>query len=281
MQSIKINQFNLETTLASGQCFGWKKIDGWFYGEIDGKPIKLKQEKNRLLFIGSSEEEVRNYFALDENVGSIYKRISKNDPILKKAVTEFNGLRILRQDPWESAVSFVCSAFSNIPRIEKKLSRLRNTYGKQVSFERNSFYLFPKPEALAKASMKDLRACGLGFRDKYVKALGQRMSKFDISKLKKKSYAEAKTSLIKSAGIGEKVADCICLFSLDKHEAFPIDVWIARAMKEYYSTQIRKMFPKTKFSYKDIQEFARRKWGKDTGYAQQFLYEYSRKHLKK
>lgn len=274
---INVSIFDLDITLNSGQVFGWRKIDGWWYGEIDHEAVRVKQDKNKLLFDGSQKDAISNYFALDEDVAGIYRRISK-DQFVSAGVKELWGLRLLRQDPWICTVSFVCSAFSNIPRIEKKLNNLRNRYGLEVEFEGHRMYLFPSPQKLATASLNDLRACGLGFRDKYVKGLGERMQKFDVSKLKMKNYETAKRELMESVGIGEKVADCICLFSLDKHEAFPIDVWIARIMKEKYGAEIESIFPKTKFSYKHVQAFAHKKWGNDAGYAQQFIYMYARKH---
>jgi N-glycosylase/DNA lyase len=276
--SLKAPDFDLRTTLASGQVFGWKEEDGWFYGEIAGKPTRVKQDGDILLFEGASKREIAYYFTLDEDIIAISERISCNDPFLSKAVKEFPGLRILRQDPWICTVSFVCSAFSNIPRIEKKLQNLRTRYGRKTELHDHTIHLFPSPRTLGTASIPDLRACGLGFRDKYVNGLGERMEQFDVAQLKRKSYRDAKAALMESAGIGEKVADCICLFSLDKHEAFPIDVWIARVMTKLYGKEIRAMFPRTKFSYKDIQEFARAKWDNDAGYAQAFLYMYARKH---
>lgn len=274
---ITASSFDLDITLTSGQVFGWKKIDGWWYGEIKGNAVRVKQDRNYLLFEGAERHAVSNYFALNEDVEAVYRRISK-DGFVGEGVKELWGLRLLRQDPWVCTVSFVCSAFSNIPRIEKKLNNLRIKYGHGIEFKGHRIYLFPQPRELASAPLKKLRACGLGFRDKYVKELGKRMQKFDVYRLGAKDYETAKRELMESAGIGEKVADCICLFSLDKHEAFPIDIWIARIMKEKYGPEIKSLFPKTKFSYKDIQLFARKKWGNDAGYAQQFIYTYGRKH---
>jgi N-glycosylase/DNA lyase len=276
--NLKAHDFDLHTTLVSGQVFGWKESEGWYYGEIMGKPTRVRQDGDTLLFEGASKKEIEYYFAIDEDTAAVSKRISRNDPVLSKAVKEFRGLRLLRQDPWICTISFVCSAFSNIPRIEKKLHNLRTKYGRTTELHGYVIHLFPSPQALGAAPISELRACGLGFRDKYVKGLGERMERFDVSKLKKKNYEDAKATLMESAGIGEKVADCICLFSLDKHEAFPIDVWIARVMAKLYGKKIHAMFPKTKFSYRDIQTFARANWGNDAGYAQAFLYMYARKH---
>ena len=276
--SLKAPDFDLRTTLVSGQVFGWKESEGWYYGEVAGKPTRVRQDGDALLFEGASKKEIEYYFALDENTTAISKRISRNDPMLSKAVKEFRGLRLLRQDPWICTVSFVCSAVSNIPRIEKELHNLRTKYGRTAELHGNVIHLFPSPQAVGAAPISELRACGLGFRDKYVKGLGKRMERFDVSKLKKENYEDAKAALMESAGIGEKVADCICLFSLDKHEAFPIDVWIARVMAKLYGKEIRNMFSDTKFSYRDVQRFARAKWDKDAGYAQAFLYMYARKH---
>lgn len=279
MPFIKADNFSLVHSLFSGQCFGWQRIGVWYYGEIAGRPVKVSQVRSKLYFDGVEEREVRKYFALNENIEKIYSGIA-TDPVIENAVEEFRGLRILKQDPWVCSVSFLCSISCNIPGIELQLRKLKHRYGTAVEFDGHRMHLFPRPVDIGNASLKELRKCSLGFRDRYVKSLGERMGGFEIEELRDKEYAEAKDSLMESFGIGPKVADCICLFSLDKTEAFPIDVWIQRAMVGYYGKEIRRMIPKTRFSYKDVQKFAWERWGKDAGYAQQFLYVYSKKDLK-
>ncbi len=278
IQTLKISTFDLYLTLDSGQVFGWKNENEWRVGEIYGKPVKIRQKGNLLSYISLKEKipnnEIKKYFSLDLNAKTIYKKIS-TDPLMKKAIKEFYGLRLIRQDPWYCTISFVCSSFSNIPRIEKNIENIKQAYGKQL---KNGIFIFPTIAELKKANKEKLRKCGLGFRDRYVHEIANRMSEKQLKNIKKLNYYDAKRKLMKFTGIGEKVADCILLFSFNKGEAFPIDIWIARIMKRQYGNEIKKMFPNTKYSYKDIQSFAKTKWGDHAGYAQQFLYMYARKH---
>jgi len=217
---------------------------------------------------------MKRYFSLDLNSKDIYKNIS-TDQYLKNAVKEFHGLRLIRQDPWYCTIGFVCSSFSNIPRIEQNIESIKEAHGTEI---RPGLFLFPTIKELKTTNRAKLRKCGLGFRDKYVHQIANTITGKQIKKIKGMDYLRAKKELMTLPGIGEKVADCILLFSMNKSEAFPIDVWIARIMKKIYGNEIKLMFPKTKYSYADIQAFAKAKWGKHAGYAQQFLYMHARKH---
>lgn len=279
IRKLRANDFDLAVTLESGQVFGWKKDRKWYSGEIYGKPVLIAQEGGHLIYtsIGKklNEAEIRRYFSLDLNPKTIYLKVS-TDRLMKKAVNEFRGLRLIRQDPWHCLVSFVCSSFSNIPKIEKNIESIKKEHGKKTG----GIFLFPTIKELKSTDMDKLRRCGLGFRDKYVHKIADTISEKKIREIQKMEYAEAKKKLMEFPGIGEKVADCILLFSLGKGEAFPIDVWISRIMHAYYAKEMKRMFKtrKEKFSYSQIQEFARKRWGIHAGYAQQFLYMYARKH---
>ena len=159
---------------------------------------------------------------------------------MKKAIKNFPGMRILRQDPFQCYISFIVSSNSNIPNIQTRLQKLSHKFGEKRTIDDKEFFLFPKPEKLANASITDIAKCGLGYRSKYVKkaAIAVNEGTIDFSSLKKQDYQEASDSLCQVFGIGKKVADCILLFSLDKLEAVPLDRWVLRILQKYYSKAV-------------------------------------------
>jgi len=190
---------------------------------------------------------------------------------MKKAVEYGNGIRILNQDPWEMLISYIISAANNIPRISKTIENLSEKFGKKIEMNGREYYLFPTPEELSKATMTDLRACNLGFRDKYVYNATRMVmdGSLDLEEIRELEYSEAKKKLMKIPGVGAKVADCILLFSMGKIEAFPVDTWIKKVMNELYidSTNITK-----------INQYAAERFGKYAGIAQQYLFYYKREN---
>lgn len=266
MNKIKTKDFDLKHTLECGQLFRCEKKDGFHYLNARDKLIKLKQEGNELFFEGASEEFIKNYFALDENYKKIISELKK-DKFVASAIKKYPGLRICRQDPWECLFSFILSSASNIPKIKRNIEELSKCFGKKIKLGSYESYSFPE-----KGEIKELctiKKCGCGFRSKYVYETASTADEKWLNSLRKLNYKDAKKELIKLKGVGEKVADCILLFSLGFGEAFPVDVWIKRVMEELY-------FNKKKTSDKKIREFAQKKWGKYAGYAQEFLYHYRR-----
>ena len=282
VKRMRVSDFDLGLTLDSGQVFGWRNENGWRVGEIYGKPARIRQDGNTIEYLstgdGLTKSDIVAYFSLDLPAKKVYKRIT-NDPHLRRAVREFYGLRLIRQDPWYCIISFVCSSISNIPRIEQNINSIRREHGEKIG---NESFLFPTIEELRAASQKGLRACGLGFRDKYVHQIANTISERQIEQIRHMDYGAAKRELMKFPGIGEKIADCVLLFSFNRGQAFPIDIWISRIMHELYGKDMERRFKtsKNRFSYSQMQEFAREKWGDYAGYAQQFLYMYARKHKK-
>lgn len=286
---INAKDFDLDLTLKSGQIFRWKKTEEGWIGEMKRNLVIVNQKGDKLIVkvIYSngllSKKDIIRFFSLDEDINKIYSSISTH-PILKDAVKEFYGLRLIKQEVWPCMIGFVTSAFSNIPRIEKTLDKIAEEHGEEIEIEikngKRKFYLFPTISQIKNSNVKRLRKCGLGFRDKYVHKIAKMIKEEDLQKLKKMNYLDAKKRLLLLPGIGDKVADCVLLFSLEKGEAFPIDVWIKRVMNRLYGKEMQKYFStnKKEFNYKEIQEFARHKWKNHAGYAQQFLYMYARKH---
>ncbi|NYZ75069.1 8-oxoguanine DNA glycosylase [Candidatus Micrarchaeota archaeon] len=265
MKKIRAPPFSLCNSLECGQVFGWKKHGDGYAGVLRGKKVFVRQRSSLLEFQGASVKEMRNYFALDHDLNAVYREISVDDN-LRKAVKEFRGLRILRQEPWECAVSFLCSQNSNIPRIEKMLYNLRKRFGTPLDKDTRAF---PTPAQLSKATEKQLKQCGLGYRAKYVKKFADHIArhKDDFLALKKLSYEKAREKLMNHLGIGPKVADCVCLYALEKLEAFPIDAWMKKVLEKKYGK---------KEGYAKSAEFARKRFGRFAGYAQLYLFAWAR-----
>ena len=170
----KQESFNLKHIFECGQCFRWNKLeDNSYIGVIKDAVINVKEENGKFIFTGSTingnlKEIIRYYFDLDTNYTEYKKILSNIDNYLKESIKFGSGIRILRQDLWECIISFIISANNNIPRIKKIIEKLSKEYGKKIEFNGNTYYFFPTPEELSKASVEDLRNLGLGFRDKRI-----------------------------------------------------------------------------------------------------------------
>lgn len=277
--------FDLDFSLCCGQVFRWRKMAGWWYGVVGDQIIKIRQCGDQLEFEGASEEFVRHYFGLNDNLTQISQLINK-DPIIQQALERFGGLRLVRQEPWACLIGFICSIQKNIPAIEQMLSKMAYKFGEKRVFDGKDFYLFPTVERLANASENGLRECGLGYRAKYVQGTARKIcdEKIDLETLKNLSYLDARGVLLDFLGVGLKVADCVLLFSLEKTEAFPVDVWVKRVILKYYSDKfppelVKKMQSRnslTNGEYLKIGDFARGYFGKYAGYAQEYLFHYER-----
>ena len=266
---------NIQETINSGQVFLWKNHKNtWFV--IDGHDIIMaKQTPFEVL---TFSKRTKKFFREDDKYERILKNITK-DKIVKKAAKYYPGLRITRQDPFQCCISFIVSANSNIPNIRMRLEKLCRKFGAKVRFEKREFFLFPKPDKLAKATLQDLQECKLGYRSKYVLDTSRAIAsgEIDFDELAKADYQECKELLLKLPGIGDKVADCVMLFSLEKLEAFPLDTWIVKILQKYYSDKFcidEKTISKSK--YENIHQDVLDHFGKHAGYSQQFLYKMER-----
>jgi N-glycosylase/DNA lyase len=279
------NPFNLDFTLCCGQAFRWDKRDNWWYGVAREKVLKVRQAGEELEFENVDTDFLENYFGLQDDLPKILSHISK-DSHIKQAVDEFKGLRIVRQDPWECLISYICATYKNIPAIRQMLFNLCRKFGDRISFERDSFYAFPSPQTLAKTTAAELAKCGLGYRANYVIETAKKVYKedFDLERVREMPYEEAKEALLDFPGVGSKVADCTLLFSLGNLEAFPIDVWIKRIILKYYPSHFPKEFVEkisrrksiTPSEYEKLNRFGRTYFGKYAGYAQEYLYHHER-----
>tara|TARA_B100000959_G_scaffold47278_1_gene48327 strand:- start:2412 stop:3251 length:840 start_codon:yes stop_codon:yes gene_type:complete len=270
---------DVENSINSGQVFLWKKNETNWYG-VNGQDI-LQVDKNGK--IDSYQNLEADFFRESDDIEKIIKSISK-DKTVKMAVKKYQGLRILRQDPFQCLISFIVSSNSNIPKIKYCLENISKKFGKKTKFQNQEFFLFPKPEKLAKASISEITGCGVGYRAKFIKEAAKMMvsKKIDFEYLKKCNYQEAKESICQIPGVGNKVADCIMLFSLDKLEAVPLDRWIIRILEKYY---LKKFEIATKTvtekQYNILHEKIVNHFGPYAGYAQQFLFKMERENYQK
>ena len=260
-----------------GQCFRWnKEADGSYTGVFGNNVINVKKEKSNIVFFGVCEENIKTicteYFDLNTDYEKIKDNLSSIDDYLKNSIQYGQGIRILKQDLWETLISFIISANNNIPRIKTIIERISENYGNKIKFGEKTYYTFPRPEMLANTTGQDFRKLGLGFRDVRVYETVQKTLKKEInlSRLEKEDNIELlKEQLLKIPGVGPKVADCIMLFSLKKYNVFPVDVWVKRVIAELY-------YENKEQTPKEIQKFAKKQYGDLAGLAQQYLFYWRR-----
>jgi len=266
---------NIDYSINSGQVFLWEKNGDTWYG-INGNDVLAINENP--MQINSYSQNSIDFFREKDDLQEIILSITK-DKVVRKAVKQFPGLRLLRQDPFQCYISFIVSSNSNIQRIKQILYRLCKKFGKKIIFQEKEFYLFPEPENLANASKNDLLNCGLGYRVRAVKeaALNVSNRQIDFDFLKRTNYQNAKDILLQVYGIGNKVADCILLFSLEKLEAFPLDRWVLRILEKYYTKKFQLEGKSlTEKKYEQIHKQIVNYFGPYAGYSQQFLFKMER-----
>lgn len=278
--SLQCPDFNLAATLASGQVFRWERsrsinpfVCEIFTGWIGPNLVQVAQNGEEIFFQGASEAKVRNFFSLDVDLSAIARQIDV-DPVIHAALRAHWGLRLIRQEPWECLASFILSSFNNIPRLTGMLEQLATRFGRKSDGVRPFLPKkgltpcgFPRPEVLARVSERTLRNLGLGFRAPYLKAAAQAVASgaVDLARWRRLDDEALRASLMTIPGVGEKVAECVMLFGYEGYSAFPVDVWIGRAMRAWY-------FRGGKVSPRRIREFSRRHFGPHCGWAQQYLY---------
>ena len=270
---------NVENSINSGQVFLWKKNKKYWYG-INGQDV-LKIDN--LGDIKSYQNNKIDFFRKKDDIEKIIKSISK-DSVTKKAVKQYLGLRILEQDPFQCLISFITSSNSNIQKIKNNLEKISKKFGTKIKFEDQEFFLFPEPKKLAKASINEIKSCGVGYRAQFIKEAASMtmLKKTDFEYLKKSNYQEAKKEICLIPGVGNKVADCVLLFSLNKLEAFPLDRWIIRILEKYYSDKFQlETKTITEKQYDIIHEKILNHFGPFAGYAQQFLFKMERENYQK
>jgi N-glycosylase/DNA lyase len=287
--------------------FLWEKFDNSWYGIYGNHILKFStttsnngdssnNNNNNVEFFSFPEfkEWEKQVFRLDDDIEKIIAGFS-NDVVVSEAIRRYPGLRLMRQEPHQCMFSFVCASNTNILMIRRMLKNLSRKFGVKVIIDGKEFFTFPTADSLNKANINELLSCGIGYRAKAIKAVAEGIAsgKLDIKELTHASYNDAKEQLLKIYGIGNKIADCILLFSLEKLESFPIDVWIARALSSYYDwvfienknrqkKEKKKIDDKITFGqYNILSEAIRNYFGKYSGYAQQYLFYYMRQNAAK
>ena len=264
-----------------GQCFRWdEQEDGSYIGIVKENVINVKKVDNQIVFTSFGEDNleklVTEYFDLNRNYEDIKEKLSKVDEYLANSIQYGSGIRILNQDLWETIISFIISANNNIPRIKGIINRLSSEYGTKIEWNGKEYYTFPTAESLAKATVEDLRALGLGFRDVRVYETTKKIleKEVDLNELHKEENTEkVRDTLLTLSGVGPKVADCILLFStLKRFDVFPIDVWVRRVINDLYI----KNEDEAKVNKKEIEKLAKEKYGALEGIAQQYLFYWKR-----
>lgn len=259
-----VENFDLSQICRSGQCFRMNEIDKDIYAVIAGnRYLEIRQNGNTCCFYceeSEFEDFWKGYFDLENDYAGYIARINPNDSYLGTAADFGSGIRILKQDLWEMIVSFLISQQNNIVRIRRCIQNICECYGEKCENGRGEiYYAFPRPEALARLEEDDLKACNLGYRSKYVVRTAKSVvsGEVDLDAISRMSYRKAKEELLKLFGVGEKVADCICLFALHHLQAFPVDTHINQALEKHY----KRGFPNRR--YKGIQ-----------GVMQQYIFYY-------
>ncbi|MBO4396076.1 MAG: hypothetical protein J5819_06995 [Eubacterium sp.] len=242
-EMIVTDDFDLDLIAESGQCFRWKKLDENIYRiPYRSKCLDIYYAGDGRYELSCDDDEFdsiwRDYFDLETCYADIRTRINKaDDPFLFGACEYGRGIRILRQDPWETLISFIISQNRNIPAIKKSIELLCEAAGKTGrSADGNSYYVFPAPEDILSLSENDLSECRLGYRCRYVHEAAKSVAQGDIDLygLINSPGVETINSLTSICGVGAKVANCVSLFGLHHIDAFPIDVWIKRILENEY-----------------------------------------------
>ncbi len=233
------DDFDLQKTATSGQCFRAKRMDDGFYRFVSGEHviyIKNTDKNNYSVSCSAAEwDQIWSYyFDLERSYREIYDREKEKHEFVRKAMECGRGLRILRQDPWEMLISFIISQRKSIPAITGSVEALAKRFGHPIETEYGTVSSFPTVEEMLNASESDLRECGLGYRVPYVSDAVRRVSdgSLDLKALESRSDEELFLELQKVYGVGKKVANCVCLFGYGRMSRVPVDVWIARAVEE-------------------------------------------------
>ncbi|MDO5477701.1 MAG: DNA glycosylase [Clostridia bacterium] len=252
--------FSLRHTFDCGQCFRWNENgDGSYTGVAAKRAINISYDGRIIKIDGAGKEDeafFRDYLDIDRDYSEIKKRVSKND-VMREAVAFGSGIRILRQEFFESLMSFIISQRSSIPKIKGCVEKICRSYGEERELSGKVYYTFPDAEALRDVKEEDYIAFGVGYRAKYLeKAVSDILSgKIDEGKIRSLKTPDAREALLEIFGVGNKVADCVLLFSLSRFDSFPVDVWVKRAMDEYFEGQDGYAL-----------------FGEDSGFAQQYLF---------
>ncbi len=261
-----VTDLDLRETLDCGQCFRWRERgDGSFESVVRGRYARVCMDGSRLILDGAEEADRgmwRDYFDLDLDYAAVKRELSAIHPALAEAARYAPGIRVLRQEPFEALISFIISQNNNIKRIAGIVDRLCTHFGEPIGEGRTAF---PTPSRLSALTPDDLAPIRAGFRHRYIIDAAQKVADgtVDLERLRALPYDEARAALMQITGVGVKVADCVLLYGLHRLDAFPLDVWMKRAMAALFDGMTPESF------------------GRYAGIAQQYIFHYSRMHAEK
>ncbi|SHH98410.1 DNA-3-methyladenine glycosylase family protein [Clostridium grantii] len=272
----KVENFILAHIFECGQCFRWEKTkENCYIGVAFNKVIEVEKIEDDVVIYNCNEEDFKNiwvdYFDLYRDYAEI-KNVLRRDVILHEAVEFGEGIRLLKQEPFETIISFIISSNNRIPMIKRAIERISQKWGKTVLYKGKEYFSFPTIEEIKDATEEDFRKIGVGFRAKYIKNTVSEINsgEADVDYIMALEDELCHKQLQKFSGVGPKVADCIMLFSMRKYSAFPVDVWVKRAMQFFYVAP--------DVSLLKIREFSINKFGDLAGFAQQYLFYYAREN---
>ena len=266
-----IDRIDIERSCACGQSFRWKKDGDGFVAPALGRVVRVCQNDCDISIYPCKKGEEKDwlaYFDLDRDYAAIEKRLSVDEQ-LSMCIGSASGIRVFAQEPFETLITFIISANNNIGRIAGIVERLCALCGEKAEFDGKEYYLFPKPESIAALEESELVRIGSGYRAPYIKKSAAIIAGgYQLEKLRDMPLDIARKELLKVPGVGPKVADCVLLFGLGHTDAFPVDVWIGRAMSEIY-------FDGESPKKKQL-EAAIRALGSESGIVQQYIFHYAR-----
>ena len=266
---------DIESTLFSGQTFRWRRRNGWYEGVLFGTIVLVREKQGGIEFAAAEHDadaisaRLRDYCSLDVDLNAVYSALSR-DPLLRERIDQYRGMRVLRQSPWETTLAFLCAQNSNVPRITRNVEDICKAFGEPVSRDGRTRHRYPTPEALAEAGEDALRELGLGYRARFIASVSKKVAQGDVDlcALRDASYDDALDALTGLDGIGDKVANCILLFSMDKPEAFPVDTHIMKSIRQWYPDAV----PTNSQNGRRVREWAQERFGRFAGYANHYLF---------
>jgi N-glycosylase/DNA lyase len=268
--------YDLGATLDSGQAFRWRQENGFWTGVIGRRCVRLRQHGNSIFAETTAPcgdwRWLEEYLQPGADLEAVLKTFP-DDPPLREAVQACRGLRLLRQEPWECLASFILSSTKQIVQIRQIVARLSERFGEPIDGAQE--FSFPTAARIAAASEAELRDCKMGFRAPYLLGTARRVveGSIDLAGLRGLPLEAAREELMRLPGVGRKIADCVLLFGCGFDGAFPIDVWVLKALRRLY-------FPKRRPDKKRLERFAATHFGPHAGYAQQYLFHYIRTKIR-
>lgn len=263
--SISIGPLNLDLTLDCGQTFRWERLsEGGWRGVVGERLVDLRQSDDSITIRSTpggrgAKTAILDYLRVQDDLEDIHRRLEE-DRVLSAGLDRVRGFRLVKMPEWECIISYVLATYSNIPRIKKMIDSISRNYGHPII---EGAFSFPDVDSLREASVQDLRACGLGYRAEYVNSICGTLDGVELRRLSRLPYDELREDLKSLPGVGDKVADCISLFGFGRLEAFPIDVWVRRALLRLYGVS---------GSYETLRRFGTEQFGDLAGYAQEYLF---------